>query len=111
MIKLNYKGITVDGTYEFDIVDNKKVLGQLDIEDNYDYYIVRIESSNAFYTYNKKNSTNQKVNQVFESLDEWVRQNDLYDKPMLLAEDEKIANYYAATHNLIRVPRWYGFYY
>lgn len=111
MIQLKYQGIMPENTYVFNIIDNNKELGELIIDDNDDYYIIQIEANDSFYTYDTNHSTNQKVNEVFIELDNWIHQNNLFDKPYLLAEDERVANYYAVTHNLIRVPRWYGWYF
>ena len=111
MIQLQHQGITPENTYVFDIVDNKTILAELVIDDNDDYYIIRIEANENFYMYNTKNLTNQKVNQIFIELNNWIKEHNLFDKPLLLAEDENIANYYATTHSLMRVPRWYGYYY
>jgi hypothetical protein len=111
MIQLKHQGITPENTYVFNITDNNKILGELNIDDYEDYYVIQIEANDDFYTYDNNHSTNQKVNQVFIELDNWIQNNNLFDKPYLLAEDERVANYYAVTHNLIRVPRWYGWYF
>jgi hypothetical protein len=112
MIDLRYEYETIDGDYIFDIVNDKRKIGELILENNYDAYVIKATAYTDFYILNKDMSVNQKVNAVFESLDTILEQLDLdYDKPILLAEDESIANYYAIQNNLRKVPRWYGFYY
>ena len=112
MIDLRYEYETIDGDYIFDIVYNKRKVGELIFENNYDAYVIKATAYSDFYIFGKDISVNQKVNTVFESLDIILEQLDLdHGKPILLAEDKSIANYYAIQNNLRKVPRWYGFYY
>ena len=105
---LNYESI--DGDYYFDILESNKKVGELSIETYDDSYQVKAEAYSNFYTVKNK-SIVQKVEEIFMLLDKQRELLDLFDRPILLVEDESIINLYAVQHNLLRVPRWYGYFY
>lgn len=105
--------ITVDGDVDFDILLNNNKVGQLTISNDYDCYIVMAKAFVEFYTC-EKSKIDANLEILFENLYDFINKHseivNLHEKPLLMLEDESIANRYAATHNLSRVPRWCGYY-
>ena len=110
-LRLDY--ITLDGDLDFDIILNTHKVGQLTISNDYDSYIVMARAYADFHIYGRgKIDTHLEVlfNDLFNFVEKHPELVDLSQKPLLLLEDENIGNRYAITHDLLRVPRWCGFY-
>jgi hypothetical protein len=109
-IILNYVSLTDD--FYFDIKYNNKEIGQIELMNYPDSYTISIKAYTSFLI-SCKGKMDDAINSLFEQLCDYIEANmfTLFeDKQFLLLEDEIIANRYAITHNLRKVPRYCGFY-
>ena len=109
-MKLVFEYLTLNDVMHFNIMNDNKQVGELYAIKNLDCYVIQAKPYVDFYLINQK--LDDKLNELFENLFEIIDVDPFFDSdlPILLLEDESIANRYAIVHNLRKVPRYNGFY-
>ena len=111
-LKVTLDYVSLTGDYYFNIKCGNKEVGEIELMDFPDSYTISIKAYTSFLTL-YKNKMDDAINSLFEQLYDYIETNMFTvfeDKSLLLLEDEIIANRYAITHNLKKVPRYCGFY-
>lgn len=105
-IELEYK--TLNDVRLFKIMNDNRQVGEFSITEWDDSYTLSFKVYVDFYLINK--GLDDKLDVLFNNIFKYTATELDSNKPLLLLEDESIANRYAITHNLRKVPRYNGFY-
>ena len=105
-IELEYK--TLNDVSLFKIMNDNRQVGEFYITEWDDSYTLSFKVYVDFYLI--KQGLDDKLDVLFNNIFKYTATELDSNKPLLLLEDESIANRYAITHNLRKVPRYNGFY-